>query len=1735
MNTSNLKKRVAQFFLGLLALLLTLAIAAVAYLSSDAFLEKLRTTAIDAANDALTAKLGIRAVEGSIWSGIQLKDVSLTSTDGQTLLTVQTISARYDLWSALSRNLQISEFSLEKPVINVTMEGGATPWQSLVKPDDSPPSALPEFNIQLPQIRLQNAQVNYLDKTALPDAKIDEIAKRFDPDSPNMASLIQLENLNVEANADISLTGKIAASLRQLESPLKIQGIPQTALTLNALTLALNPQGNDTQITTSLQSLSLKGLIQISDVQASLGPAEALAGTGKISVPKTISPLVHRLSGYTLLTDLNANFKIGGTTSAPTAHLDLDLTQGGQAQLDARLNNDGWDATLELTKIAPQNIVEPAPVDALLNARFQAKGDSLDFQKASTQLAFSLQPSRIDLYHVNAVTGQLTYANGALTLQKTAVDTPYATGNLEGSFQLGSGEFSVKADLGSGDTLPDALKRVVKRDDAHVEGALEANGQLNLEAPTPPEILQQLDLKAHWNLVNFEAEDVIIPASRGQLQASITPEGDHHKRVELDADASVKNLRSRPVRLANLNVKTKARGRVAWPPDAPADLLNELGIDLDLKVQNLISASATARNVALSAKATPAKNNAVNWALNAQLDGIQSGDATVENLQADLKGHAQLAPDQIGANMLRSLAAKGTASVANVQAPGTRVQEAALTLDVAGTPNNLQGEAQLAATQVDIPNYAFNALEADLKLLPGRNFEIHAHATQPDKIPAEFDANIKGKYRADFSGWDIDDVRIEAGEGDWTIQNGARIDTKRGIYEFDNVTLRHKDQSIRIDGAWRKGKNQDIEVEMSNFSIADAPKQFGITDLPEISGKISGTAHAKGDARNPKFDLDLEFTDLKFQNFGPFQIKIKGTYDRDKLEIELLEIDGYQQRLLTASARVPIHLETTGKYKILWDEPFSVAALANELDLTAFRSVLPALALNQVVGKISAELTLEGKLEEPRLDASLQAAGLGASIPGADDDTEIGPLEIVASTSYRTPQGSANGLSFELKLRDQIGDGVALRGAAAFPVAKLIKDTLTGQPTEKLKASIQKSPFSLALVMREYDIQRLNISAVKRARAEGSITMLLTMDGTPEDPKGKLLGRMSKFGWDRFRDIYVDVDADLSEQTLNLKKMRFEWDADEVLTARAVIPVPMQVILGQKPLEDLPIDAEFKIPSLPIAKLSAVDYTFASIRGKMQALLKLSGSLSNPTLSASARLSDTVFANNKKGHIGIEALAKNNRLTAHALVEHETTSVASLRADAPLSLDLLALAAGADPRLPGDIKLSLEATDVDVAGLYPPRIFDDTIDNVKGKLSSSLTVNGTWENPQLAGILRVKDFNAFFPSLGRKVEDGALHVEAADGGLNIVEFYAAENQGYVDAQGRIDLEKLAPSRIALALNLNEFGTSGFTPMPTYISSSMWAELDLTQPEKDIRLGMNDLVVNIPETQQGATHSMTLDNDIVVLDPRRPTPASATLAEVTESKSSAVLAKVQVDIAPGAQFKHPNAQVEFQGKLAIDISNQTAIYGDIQSTSGKIEFLGKQFRVDQGIVTFSGNSPPNPRIQVEASYLYDRSVADELGPASAGDPRAVVRVYGTALRPQLRMSSDPQLTESQIIYVLVSDRAPAAAQAGEEEGVASQAIAAASGLLSGMLKERAKSVYPIDMLRLQTTEGTISGVQVGKYFGKDLFFAYEFIFGADEGENSNEFRLEYQFAPRWLIGTRFGDQANGALFLYWNVY
>jgi autotransporter translocation and assembly factor TamB len=1726
--STTVKKRVAQVLLGLVALIIVMLGVALAYVSSDAFLERVRVIAVDSANEALDGTLTIDSIEGSVFSSLQIRGVRLVNPDGEPMVALDEISAKFDLWSALSRELDVSDIVVKNPIIYVIRSQGEVEWQHIVKPDDTA-STPTDFDITIANAQILGGKIVYLDQDLRPETTRLQAEALVLPESQTLAGTALLKRLNLTASARIELAGATSVTVTTLISDVQVEGVPASTLDVSNIQIDL---GDD--IIAQIESLKLKDLLKAQTLKFTLNDATFRA-SGKAEIQKGINPLLKGLGAPELLVPVKIDASAEGTTLAPHATIMVDAGLGGtlKATLSTQGDSPDWSAEVDVKGLAPQLLLTPSPLDALVTGSAKFTGASFAPKTMVANGSLSLGPSRFDLYHLNSMSADITIADQKVTVSNLVLDTPYAVGTGSGSFALDSGEFDVAADLGRGKELPAALKKVLK-DDTSLSGKLAANGRLALDAELPLNMLDRIELSANWDMKNFEAEDVRIPQSKGKVELSFKPEGDK-KRIVANVDMTARSVKSRPLRLASLDAKVDARGLVKWPYEDPLALAKELGADVTLRVSGLDSTSVRASSADVTAHVAPAGKGRISWSLKGSGKSLRASDTSIAQIQTDLRGTAQINESGKGLKLVRSISVAGTAAVESVDAPGAKIEQAAIKVDLSGPLDSLKGDAHLAAQGIDVGTYDFDQLEAAIELKPGRVFEIEASGTQPEKIPAKFDATIKGSYRADFSGWDIDDVRIEAGEGGWVIENGASIDTERGIYAFDNVTLKHKEQSLRIDGSFYQGKKQDIEIEANNFALAEAPRQFGVQGVPEIEGRVSGKASAHGTAQDPVVTFDFVFTDLKYQDVGPFNLHVAGSYDRDKMEVTTFELDGYDQRLITAAARIPVHVETTGKYEIFWNEAFSVAAQSQGLEISKFRALVPAISINNVSGQVSFDLTLEGKLEEPKLDASLELVDLVANIPGEVDDLDIGPLGLVMNTKYRTPKGSTDGLTVDLKLRDLKGDGVSLRGTAAFPVARLIKDTLTGAPTEKLKASILKSPFSVALLMRDYDIQRLNISAVQKAKAAGTFNILLTVDGTPENPRGKLRGRLTGFGWDRFRDIFIDVDADLTEQVLELTKVRVEWDADEVLTGRATIPVPIQVLLGKKQLEDLPLDVEFNMPSLPIAKLSAVDYTFASIRGKMDAYISLKGSLTKPTITATAHIKDTLFANKKTGNLIIEATASDNEVSALIDVQHGTTSVATIRANAPVNLDVLQLAAGVEPRLPGPLSASLEANGVDVSGLFPPRILESMIDNVKGKLTSDLRVNGTWESPELAGLIKIKDLNAFFPSIGRKIEEASLHIEAADGGLNIVEFYAAENQGYVDAEGRIDLEQLAPTRVALTINLREFGTSGFTPMPTYVSASIWTSVDLTQPQKDIRVGINDLVVNVPENQQGSTHPLTLDGDIIIVDSSKKTTSPLIDAAAT-ADSQAVSAKVQIDIAPGAQLKHPNAQISFQGNLAVDIAGtQTSVLGDITSTGGKIEVLGKQFRLDQGIVTFTGDSPPNPRIQAEASYIYDRGVADELGPASSGNPRAVIRVYGTALRPQMRMSSDPQLTESQIIYVLVSDRAPAVAQAGEEEGVASQAIAAASGLLSGMLKDRAKGVYPIDMLRLQTTEGNISGVEVGKYFGKDLFFSYEFVFGAAEGENTNEVRLEYQFAPRWLVGSRFGDQANGALFLYWNIY
>src|SRR3546814_2805547 len=85
-----------------------------------------------------------------------------------------------------------------------------------------------------------------------------------------------------------------------------------------------------------------------------------------------------------------------------------------------------------------------------------------------------------------------------------------------------------------------------------------------------------------------------------------------------------------------------------------------------------------------------------------------------------------------------------------------------------------------------------------------------------------------------------------------------------------------------------------------------------------------------------------------------------------------------------------------------------------------------------------------------------------------------------------------------------------------------------------------------------------------------------------------------------------------------------------------------------------------------------------------------------------------------------------------------------------------------------------------------------------------------------------------------------------------------------------------------------------------------------------------------------------------------------------------------------------------------------ITGTANLVRGTYEFAGKRFDLTRGQIRFTGDSPPNPTLDIVAE-------------ANVQGLSATIRVGGTGLRPEIAFSSVPALPEDEVLSRLLFGR------------------------------------------------------------------------------------------------------------------
>ncbi len=161
---------------------------------------------------------------------------------------------------------------------------------------------------------------------------------------------------------------------------------------------------------------------------------------------------------------------------------------------------------------------------------------------------------------------------------------------------------------------------------------------------------------------------------------------------------------------------------------------------------------------------------------------------------------------------------------------------------------------------------------------------------------------------------------------------------------------------------------------------------------------------------------------------------------------------------------------------------------------------------------------------------------------------------------------------------------------------------------------------------------------------------------------------------------------------------------------------------------------------------------------------------------------------------------------------------------------------------------------------------------------------------------------------------------------------------------------------------------------------------------------------------------------------------------------------------------------------IGSSNDPRVDGSLKAIRGTYTFAGRSFNIDNGSITFDGGSLVNPEIALTAS-------------ADLQDIRGIIKVSGTAQRPDIAFSSTPALPQDEVLSRMLFGESVANISATE----ALQLASAVNGLSGGTdylnPLGALRSATGIDRLRVvgaDTTTGRGTSLAAGKYLTNNVY-------------------------------------------------
>jgi translocation and assembly module TamB len=405
--------------------------------------------------------------------------------------------------------------------------------------------------------------------------------------------------------------------------------------------------------------------------------------------------------------------------------------------------------------------------------------------------------------------------------------------------------------------------------------------------------------------------------------------------------------------------------------------------------------------------------------------------------------------------------------------------------------------------------------------------------------------------------------------------------------------------------------------------------------------------------------------------------------------------------------------------------------------------------------------------------------------------------------------------------------------------------------------------------------------------------------------------------------------------------------------------------------------------------------------------------------------------------------------------------------------------------MPLEGALQAHTAELGYVTLYFPEI-----DRAAGELDVNLAIRGTLGTPLLAGSIKLSNTELDFFQVNLALRHTELEAKLHD---NALDFSGSAHigQGTLSARGALAWRDSLPygqfHMEGTDLRIADIPEAQIDASPT---------LDFTIKGRQIAVVGNVKVPYAKIVPADLTGAVRTSSDEVLVGKAPPDPNER--FEVTSDVTLVLGDKVSIDTA--------GLKGRLTGSIAVHsgADNVTTGTGELSVEDGKYSAYGRQLDIQRGRLIFNGGVIEDPGIDIRAVKVFP-------------DVTAGVNVRGTLRQPRISYFSDPSLTQSQILSLLLAG--------GSLESVQNRNNSAASQLIAqggAMLAQQFGSKVGIQDVGLESDLSNETSLVLGRYLSPRLYISY----GVSLTQSLNTVKLRYTLSDHWTIKTEAG-QARGA--------